>query len=69
MKSEDKRHKNIEILIPYKDEKAIPEYLLDFIANDPNFIPEIQRNNLEDAFMSIHSRATADFRDGGGDYN
>ena len=54
----------MDILIPFKDEKQIPEYLIDFIQNDPNFIPEIHSNNLEDAFMSIHSDGTGDF---GGD--
>jgi len=34
---------------------------VDFIQNDPNFIPEIHLNNLEDAFMSIHSNQTAGF--------
>ncbi len=32
----------------------IPDYLIDFIQNDPNFVPEIHCNNLEDAFFDIH---------------
>lgn len=32
----------------------IPEFLIDFIQNDPNFVPEIHCNNLEDAFFDIH---------------
>ena len=51
----------MEILVPFKDEKNIPDYLVDFIQNDPNFVPEIHLNNLEDAFMSIHSNQTAGF--------
>jgi hypothetical protein len=47
--------RNVEILVPYRNEKAIPDYLEDFIQNDPNFVPEIHKNNLEDAFMSILS--------------
>ncbi len=31
----------------------IPDYLLDFIQNDPNFVPEIHCNNLEDVFFDI----------------
>ena len=55
------KKKNIEILIPFKNDKQIPDYLIDFIENDPNFYPEIHSNNLEDAFLSFHSHSTAIF--------
>ena len=45
----------MEVLIPYKDNKEVPDFLIDFIENDPNFIPEIHCNNLEDAFMNLHT--------------
>jgi hypothetical protein len=32
----------------------IPDYLIDFIQNDPNFVPEIHCNNLEDVFFDIY---------------
>ncbi len=49
-----KKDRNMEVLIPHKDSKDVPEFLIDFIENDPNFIPEIHCNNLEDAFMNMH---------------
>ena len=51
-----KSDKNMEVLIPHKDNSEVPEFLIDFIQNDPNFIPEIHCNNLEDAFMNMHSQ-------------
>jgi hypothetical protein len=33
----------------------VPEFLIDFITNDPNFVPEVHSNNLEDAFISINT--------------
>jgi hypothetical protein len=50
-----KRDRNMEVLIPHKDNKELPEFLTDFIENDPNFIPEIHCNNLEDAFMNMYT--------------
>jgi hypothetical protein len=44
----------MDVLIPHKDNKDVPDFLIDFIENDPNFIPEIHCNNLEDAFMNLH---------------
>ena len=32
----------------------IPDYLIEFIQNDPKFVPEIYCNTLEDAFFDIH---------------
>jgi len=58
--NEDDRHKkveketNMDVLITHKDNKDVPDFLIDFIENDPNFIPEIHCNNLEDAFMNLH---------------
>ncbi len=52
---DEQGRKNVEILIPHRNEKAIPDYLEDFIQNDPNFVPEIHNNNLEDAFMNLHN--------------
>ena len=52
-------------MIPFSkdEEKKIPEYLIDFIQNDPSFIPEISSSNLEDAIVNIHeNRETADFK-------
>jgi hypothetical protein len=49
-----KKERNLDILIPFKDEKSVPDYLIDFIQNDPNFVPEIHCNNLEDAFLNMH---------------
>jgi hypothetical protein len=53
-----KRQKQIEVLIPFKstDQQTIPDYLQEFIENDPTFYPEIHSNNLEDAFLSIHEQ-------------
>jgi hypothetical protein len=45
----------VEILVPFLAGSEIPPYLIDFIQNDPNFVPEIHCNNLEDAFFDIHS--------------
>jgi hypothetical protein len=45
----------MEVLIPHKDNNELPEFLTDFIENDPNFIPEIHCNNLEDAFMNMYT--------------
>jgi hypothetical protein len=45
----------MDVLIPHKDNKDVPDFLIDFIENDPNFIPEIHCNNLEDAFMNLHN--------------
>ena len=50
-----KQDNNMEVLIPHKDSKFLPDFLIDFIENDPNFIPEIQCNNLEDAFLNMHN--------------
>lgn len=50
-----KRDRNMEVLIPHKDNKELPEFLTDFIENDPNFIPEIHCNNLEDAFVNMYT--------------
>ena len=41
--------------MPFKTDSEIPFYLLDFIQNDPNFVPEIHCNNLEDVFLSLHT--------------
>ncbi len=49
-----KKDSNMDVLIPHKGSKDVPEFLIDFIENDPNFIPEIHCNNLEDAFLSMH---------------
>jgi hypothetical protein len=49
-----KKETNMDVLIPHKDNKDVPDFLLDFIENDPNFIPEIHCNNLEDVFMNLH---------------
>ncbi len=56
---DDRQHKfekesNMDVLIPHKDNKDVPDFLIDFIENDPNFIPEIHCNNLEDVFMNLH---------------
>jgi len=56
-----KRDRNSEVLLPHKDNKELPEFLTEFIENDPNFIPEIHCNNLEDAFMNMY---TADIDEG-----
>ena len=58
--SQEGEKRNVEILVPYRNEKAIPDYLEEFIQNDPNFVPEIHRNNLEDAFMSILGNQAGD---------
>jgi hypothetical protein len=50
-----KKDRSMEVLIPHRDNKEVPEFLIDFIENDPNFIPEIHCNNLEDAFMNLHA--------------
>lgn len=50
----DKQNKNLNILIPFKNQKYIPDYLIDFIQNDPNFYPNIATNNLEDTYIEIH---------------
>jgi hypothetical protein len=50
-----KKETNMDVLIPHKDNKDVPDFLIDFIENDPNFIPEIHCNNLEDAFMNLHT--------------
>ena len=55
-----KRERNVEILVPFQAGSEIPPYLIDFIQNDPNFVPEIHCNNLEDAFMSIHTQDKID---------
>jgi hypothetical protein len=39
--------------VPYED--GIPDYLIDFVENDPNFYPEIHTNNLEEAFLKINA--------------
>ncbi len=44
----------MDVLIPHKGSNDVPEFLIDFIENDPNFIPEIYCNNLEDAFLNMH---------------
>lgn len=49
-----KKERNVDILIPFKNEMMIPDYLIDFIQNDPNFVPEIHCNNLEDVFFDIY---------------
>ncbi len=53
----------MEVLIPHKDSKEVPDFLLDFIENDPNFIPEIHCNNLEDAFLNLHSEESNNIYD------
>ncbi len=45
----------MDVLIPHKESNDVPEFLIDFIENDPHFIPEIHCNNLEDAFLNIHN--------------
>ena len=50
-----KRETKMDVLIPHKDNKDVPDFLIEFIENDPNFIPEIHCNNLEDAFMNLHN--------------
>ncbi len=47
----DQHKKNVEVLIPFRNQKYIPDYLIDFIQNDPNFYPEICTNNLEDTYL------------------
>ncbi len=51
--SEDKA-KQVEIIIPFKNNKYIPDFLVDFIQNDPSFIPEIYAKNLEDVMHDVH---------------
>lgn len=50
-----KRDKNMDIIVPLKGNFKVPNYLIDFIQNDPDFLPEVHSNNLEDAFISINS--------------
>jgi hypothetical protein len=46
----------MEVIIPFKNQRYIPDYLIDFIENDPTFVPEIRMNNLEDAYHAIHKK-------------
>ncbi len=41
--------------MPFKTDSQIPSYLIDFIQNDPNFVPDIHCNNLEDVFLNFHT--------------
>lgn len=50
-----KRDKNMDIIVPLKGNYNVPDFLIDFIQNDPNFVPEVHSNNLEDAFISINN--------------
>ncbi len=50
-----KRDKNMDVIVPLKGNFKVPNYLIDFIQNDPDFVPEVHSNNLEDAFISINN--------------
>jgi hypothetical protein len=45
----------MDITVPFKENYDLPEYLIDFIQNDPHFVPEVHSNNLEDAFIALNS--------------
>lgn len=45
----------MDIIVPLKGNFKVPNYLIDFIQNDPDFLPEVHSNNLEDAFISINN--------------
>jgi hypothetical protein len=45
----------MDIIVPLKGNFKVPNYLIDFIQNDPDFVPEVHSNNLEDAFISINN--------------
>jgi hypothetical protein len=45
----------MDIIVPLKGNYKVPNYLIDFIQNDPDFVPEVHSNNLEDAFISINN--------------
>ncbi len=44
----------MDIIVPLKGNYKVPNYLIEFIQNDPDFVPEVHSNNLEDAFISIN---------------
>jgi hypothetical protein len=45
----------MDITVPFKENYDVPEFLVDFIQNDPQFVPEVHSSNLEDAFIAINT--------------
>ena len=64
-----KRDKNMDIIVPLKGNFKVPNYLIDFIENDPDFVPEVHSNNLEDAFISINNELQSQGKDARKDSN